>query len=274
MTNVILAVLEQAETAGAVLAAARQLAGLAGAGRINALAIRLPPLDAIVSGEELQTRGQAARLREREAQRTASIAAALQAWRKAPEQDGLVTEWLDVEGHADEVIRDHGSRADCIVLSRPSAQETEAERQMVHAALFDTDRPVLMVPPEQPATPFGRRVAIAWRDDPRTLKAVLAALRWLGRSARVDVLVGIGEPGAAPSLPAILAEHGIDAAVHAVPIHGQGGFGADLLAKAHVLGSDLLVMGAFARHPLRSLILGGVTRVMLAQADLPVFMRH
>lgn len=274
MTNVILAVLEQAETAGAVLAAARQLAGLAGAGRINVLAIRLPPLDAIVTGEELQTRGQAARLREREMLRTAPIAAVFDAWRQAPAPDGLVTEWLDVEGHADDVIRDHGSRADCIVLSRPSAQETEAERQMVHAALFDTDRPVLMVPSDWHPAPFGRHVAIAWRDDPRTLKAVLAALRWLGRSARIDVLVGLHEPEAVPSLPAVFAEHGIDAVLHAMPVNSQSSFGADLLAQARAQGADLIVLGAFARHPLRSLILGGVTRVMLAEADLPVFMRH
>ena len=77
-----------------------------------------------------------------------------------------------------------------------------------------------------------------------------------------------------PRLPDMFAEHGIAAELHVLTITGQGVFGAALLAKAHMLACDMLVMGAFARHPLRSLILGGVTRHMLAHADLPVFMRH
>ncbi|HEY8289612.1 MAG TPA: universal stress protein, partial [Acetobacteraceae bacterium] len=45
-------------------------------------------------------------------------------------------------------------------------------------------------------------------------------------------------------------------------------------AKARELACDMMVMGAFARHPLRSLVLGGVTRHMLSHADLPILMRH
>jgi nucleotide-binding universal stress UspA family protein len=47
-----------------------------------------------------------------------------------------------------------------------------------------------------------------------------------------------------------------------------------LLDKAHDLSADLMVMGAYAHSPLRELVLGGVTRHMLAHADLPVLMRH
>ena len=77
-----------------------------------------------------------------------------------------------------------------------------------------------------------------------------------------------------PRLPDILDEHGIAAKLHVLPITGQQAFGETLLRTAHQLGADMLVMGAFARHPVRSLILGGVTRHMLAHADLPVLMRH
>ena len=33
-------------------------------------------------------------------------------------------------------------------------------------------------------------------------------------------------------------------------------------------------MGAFAHGPMREMLLGGVTRYVLAHADLPVLMRH
>lgn len=40
------------------------------------------------------------------------------------------------------------------------------------------------------------------------------------------------------------------------------------------MGADLLVTGAYARGRLRGLLLGGVTRHVLAYAELPVLMAH
>ncbi len=40
------------------------------------------------------------------------------------------------------------------------------------------------------------------------------------------------------------------------------------------MGADLLVMGAYAQNRLRAALLGGVTRHVLAQAELPVLMAH
>ena len=102
-------------------------------------------------------------------------------------------------------------------------------------------------------------------------KAVLAALRCLRQVATVLVLAGTRT--GAPVLPAIFAKHGITAELHALPI-GPGVFGAALLNKAHELGADMLVMGAYQHSRLRELLLGGVTRYMLAHADVPLLMRH
>jgi nucleotide-binding universal stress UspA family protein len=129
-----------------------------------------------------------------------------------------------------------------------------------------------MVPPG-PAVPFGECVTIAWRDDKRTIRSVLAALRLLSRAREVHVLAGVRAGQPAPGLPEILAEHGIEATLHVLEV-GAGVFGEQLLAKAHALGTDLLVMGAYTHSPWRQLVLGGVTRHMLAHADLPILMRH
>jgi nucleotide-binding universal stress UspA family protein len=58
-----------------------------------------------------------------------------------------------------------------------------------------------------------------------------------------------------------------------IPI-GNEPFGGTLLARAHEVGADMLVMGAYAHSPWRERILGGVTRYLIAHADLPVLMRH
>jgi nucleotide-binding universal stress UspA family protein len=74
-------------------------------------------------------------------------------------------------------------------------------------------------------------------------------------------------------VPEVLTEHGVEAELHVLPL-GSGVFGEALLAKAHELGADLLVLGAYLHSPLRGFLLGGVTRFMLGHADLPVLMRH
>ncbi|WP_158932203.1 universal stress protein [Acidisphaera sp. S103] len=274
MPNVILAVVELPDVASRVLAAAGCLAQLTGAVRINGLAIRLPPIETVIRTEEILSEKAERRIRTEERQRADRLKGIFDAWAVTVTPQTVVTTWHDVEDRADKVVSEWGRRADFIVLKRPWQHTSETERQAIHAALFETDRPILMVPPDRPPTSFGKRVAIAWRQDSRTLKAMLAALRCLQGAEHIDVLAGVRNGAPQPRLPEILEEHGIKADLHVLPVTGDRVFGEVLLTKAHALGSDMLVVGAFARHPIRSLLLGGVTRHMLTHADLPVLMRH
>lgn len=291
MCGVILALVEQPKSAPSTLAAARTLAGLMGSARINALAIRVPPETTIMPTEEVLTRHQATEIRAREQTRVAGLRAAFEAWAPAARAPGITVEWADIEGMADALVAEWGRRADFIVLGRPARRDRAPDWLEIRAALFDTDRPVLVAPfrPKSavtaPAAPFGQRVVIAWRDDRRTVRSVLAAMRLLSQAEQVHVLTGVRAEAPEPVLPEILAEHGIAATLHVLPVRppigpdtraksGAGAFGETLLAEAHALGADLLVMGAYAHSPWRELLLGGVTQYMLANADLPVLMRH
>ena len=273
MPGVILAVPDRPECAAEVLAAAECLAQLTRSTRINVLAIRLPP-EATISSEEILTREREFRIRTAEQRRAEELRRTFDAWwaSRSPES-AMVAESFDIEGMADRLIDEWGRRADFVVLERPTRRWLQADHRAIRAALFETDRPVLVVPAES-SVPFGRRIAIAWRDDGRTIKAVLSVLRWAGRAEEIHVLAGVRDAAAPPRVPEILDEHGIAATLHVLPITGQQAFGEALLNKAHAIGADMLAMGAFARHPIRSLILGGVTRYMLGHSDLPVLMRH
>ncbi len=130
-----------------------------------------------------------------------------------------------------------------------------------------------MVPPDGPADTFGARVAVAWRDDPRTLKALVPALRLLGGTEQVLLLAGVRAGAASPTIPSVLVEHDVPASLHLLAID-SGPFGDLLLGRARELGADMLIMGAYAHSPLREMLLGGVTRHVLAHADLPVLLRY
>src|SRR5579875_2169548 len=171
MARAVLVVLEQPDAAGDLLEGAACLARLIGRARISVLGIRMPPAATILPTEEVLTPPQERRLRAAEAERLAMLKARFDTW-AAGAIRGAAVRWYDEEGLPAALVAEHGRRADFLVIARPMPGDHPAERQVVHAALFDTDRPVLVMPcgpaaPGELHAQFGRVVAIAWRDDRR-----------------------------------------------------------------------------------------------------------
>jgi nucleotide-binding universal stress UspA family protein len=246
MADVILVVLDRPEAAPGLLAAAGCLAALTGSARIKALAA------------------------------DPALRPAFETWTNGPVQPGPAVEVVVAGGDLAEAVDLRGRRADIVVIAQPRPDDTKQTREAFRAALFQTERPILVVPPTR-ARSFGHRVVIAWRDDERAVKAVMPALRFLGRAEAVHLVTGVREGAekyaTAREVPKVFIEHGINAQLHVLPI-GSAPFGQTLLGKAHELAADMLVMGAYAHSRLRDLILGGLTRHILSNADVPAFMRH
>ncbi len=268
MSDIAVAVLNQPNQAETLLVAATRFLAITGGGGLKALAIRMPPEASIMPSEEVLTAERAAKIRKEQANWAAGLRTIVEAWKPDAERQGVRAELIDVEGDAADVVIEHGRRADAIVVARPAEHESQRAHDCMHAALFDTGCPVLVVPPGFRG-PLGRVVAIAWKDDERAAKAVRAALPILRRAQAVHVL----SAGEGPVLPPVLAEHEIAATPHLVT-GGDGTTGDRILRAAHQLGADLLVMGAFSHQPWRERLFGGVTRTMLAAADLPLLMLH
>jgi nucleotide-binding universal stress UspA family protein len=248
MSEVILAVLQRPETASAVLRAAERCVALAESAHVTVLACQ-------------PSTGSAQN----------SLKAQFDAWIAACHALPVSAQWHEVTENSATVVEDRGRRADLIVIARPAEDD---DKLVFRTVLFRSERPVLVVPPMMAANPdFGRLVAIAWREDGHTAKAMLPALRYVARAERVFLLAGVREGKATPSMPRVLEQRAVAAELHVMPI-GLGVFGEALLAKAHELGADLLIMGAYAHGKLHDLMFGGVTRFMLGHADLPVLMRY
>ncbi|HUB44901.1 MAG TPA: universal stress protein [Acetobacteraceae bacterium] len=269
MADVVLVVLRRPELATTLLHAAQRVATLMGGARLNVLAVQEQSRVSALGAEALIAEARSMeQMKQQERLRVATLQGAFAAWVRETGSDAY---WTEAEGSAPAIIGERGSRADLVVVGQPPEDDRLA-RQAFSAALFGTDRPVLMVPPGS-STDFGRRIAIAWRDEKRAVSAVIPALRWLSGAEHVHVLCGVREGAPAPVMPRVLREHGIAADLHTLRI-GAAPFGQTLLEAAHDVSADLLVMGAYAHSPLRELVFGGVTRRMIDRADLPVLMRH
>lgn len=190
-----------------------------------------------------------------------------------PGPGGVCVTWRQETGREDETVAWRGRLSDLIVAARPAGDAEAASALVLNAALFESGRPVLVVPPA-PVGEVGRTIAIAWNGSAQAARAVAAAMPLLQAAASVRILTisSAATPAAAgEELSKYLHWHGISAeTVTSEEI--EGAVGADVLGKAG--GADLLVMGAYTHSRLRQLILGGVTRYVLENASIPVLMSH
>ena len=158
--------------------------------------------------------------------------------------------------------------ADLIVTAQsdPSYASDDSEIEQV---LFESGRPVLLVPYIfSDAKPI-RRVLIGWNGTREATRAVFDAMPFLVNADAVEVFTVDPENNAAQTadlagaeIAATLARHGVKAEVVAVASEG--------LSAATVLENrlsdsaiDLLVIGAYGKSRLREMLFGGVTRTLL-----------
>ncbi len=185
--------------------------------------------------------------------------------------------WREESGDEEEVVARLARLADMTLVGRPTASETQPPfGATLNAALFESGRPVLAVPP-LPIASIGRRVAIAWNGSSEAARAVAAAMPFLARPGTPVTILHAEEEGASKTGPQELADYlawrSILAEKRVVSPKG-GRTGEALLEAAQQAGADLLVMGAYTHSRLRQLILGGVTRHVLAEARIPVLLTH
>ena len=159
-----------------------------------------------------------------------------------------------------------------------AAKAGSVGRATIEDALFDTGRPLLVVP-QSGGRPTPRRVAIAWDGSARAARAVNDALMFL-RTADLVVAVTIsGEkdlsrmaPGA--DLDIYLARHGVRDPKLATLIAKRADAAARLRLFVAEEDIEMIVMGAYAHSRFREAVLGGVTRSMLDDASVPLFLAH
>lgn len=170
---------------------------------------------------------------------------------------------------------------DLTVLPMPEGNYLEQldSHWYVEAALFESGRPVLVLPDGYASAGAGfGTVVVAWdqtRAAARALADALPILR-LARSVRVVTITHEKAILAEPPPHEIvleLAAHDIKAAYETVDAKGRDAATA-LTDYVRAHSGDLLVMGGYGHSRLRELVLGGATKHMLTHLPVPLLMSH
>jgi nucleotide-binding universal stress UspA family protein len=200
-------------------------------------------------------------------------------WMKQCHEHGIKGTWEVIRGLYVPILARRSCMAD-ITVSRMPNREAGYSTDMDHVTrvLLAAASPMLLVPSGWDGTFRPERVLVAWNSTPESMRALRAAVPFLGEAGTVRLVDGASDelPGIAPPpLPVRdwLTRQGI--ALQAVQqFPAQTSIGEALLDQAHAMKADLLVMGAWGHSRVSELMLGGTTRHVLKHAQLPVLLSH
>ena len=267
----VVAVIEEAATARRCLTVAQRAARLVDSLPLAALHICVDPAKLIAAPEEIDIQ-MLRELSEGTAQeRLARARRAFESWAAV---SGAQARWLEHVGDITSSLLSEIKDAALIVIAQPHNLDSA---DALHAALFSSSRPILFVPTEGALPPtLGEHMVIAWKPRAQTRRAVVRTLPWLGAAKHITI-VAIDEPEAGQDcaeVRGLLGEHGVAAEVRHVRTQQGQHIAARLLSEAEAVAADSIVMGAFRYGQIFEWVFGGVTREVLDQTRLPVFMMH
>ena len=149
---------------------------------------------------------------------------------------------------------------------------------VAEATVFESGRPMLLVPETDTEGEQINSVAIGWDGSRAAARALADALPFCAMAASVSLLQVTGEKEIGPSgslgdIQRHLATHGIKAEVEKVPAAGRDA-GSALMDYCSKNDVDMLVIGAFGHSRFREFLFGGATRSVFDNPTLPVLLSH
>jgi nucleotide-binding universal stress UspA family protein len=169
-------------------------------------------------------------------------------------------------------------RFDLSVIGQFERDRDHRTNVVIEAALFDSGRPVLIVPFIQKDRLKLDHVMVCWDGSRAAARAIADAMPFLTRSGKTSIVVADTQSAKSADLPGAdiathLSRHGINATIERIPV-SKIDVSNTILSYAADAGTDLIVMGGYGHSRLREFILGGTTRGMLVSMTKPTLMSH
>jgi nucleotide-binding universal stress UspA family protein len=217
---------------------------------------------------------------QREDNETAAEAA-IKSFTVATDQAGISAEPLmtsaSLAGAGDRFAR-MARRFDLAIVGQAQPEISSMEQIIGETTLFESGRPMIMVPYIQKAPFKTDNVMICWDGSRTAARAVADAIPVIRNSGRVEIVIVASERGKQDEIEGAdigqhLARHGLKVDVHRIS-GGNIDIGDALLSHAADSGADLMVMGGYGHSRLREFVLGGATRSIFESMTVPVLISH
>jgi nucleotide-binding universal stress UspA family protein len=169
-------------------------------------------------------------------------------------------------------------RFDLAVVGQFEPDKLPVRQLIIEAALFDSGRPLLLVPYIQREGLKLDRVMVCWDGSRNAARAVGDAMPFLGRAKAVEIVLVASEPGksgeiAGADIAHHLARHGLNVELRQIVVQDLD-VANTILSHSADIGADFIVMGGYGHSRLREFVLGGATRGILGAMTVPTLMSH
>lgn len=193
-------------------------------------------------------------------------------FRDAARREGISHEWrsfVTSSGFNSAALIDSARCADLVVAAQGETGMLSESRSELESFLFESGRPVLLIPHILTAPKPIRRVLIAWNGSREAARATFDAMPFLKAAEEVEIFTVDATDTAAQSadmagveIAATLSRHGIKVSVTS---QQKSGLDPAIAIENRLSDSsiDLLVMGAYGNKRWWEMLFGGVTRTLL-----------
>lgn len=189
--------------------------------------------------------------------------------------------WIKGNGSAAIAIAQHAPLHDLIVVgARNPDGKAAVPSHLVNELLERVRSPILVVPEKSRSFDLDGPAAVAWNSSAESAHALRAALPFLKLANSVNIL-SVSEKKDTerfdlPSTKAAeyLADHDIKSDLTELPQDGSASIAEILVEAAQIRHAGYIVMGAYGHSRFREWVLGGVTREMLKDPAIPLFLSN
>jgi nucleotide-binding universal stress UspA family protein len=169
-------------------------------------------------------------------------------------------------------------RFDLAIVGQIDPEGSAVEAIISESTLFDSGRPMIVVPYIHKAPFKLDRVMVCWDGSRPAARAVADAMPLLERAGSIEVVIIANERGKQDEIEGAdmgqhLARHGLKVEVNRIT---RDNLDVANVLLSHSADSDanFIVMGGYGHSRLREFVLGGVTRTILHSMTLPALMSH
>lgn len=169
-------------------------------------------------------------------------------------------------------------RFDLAIVGQADPDTVGPQELIIEATLFQSGRPILVVPYIQRSGMQLERVLVCWDRSRSAARAIGDAMPFLELAKSIDVVVVATERLKSNEMPGAeiahhLARHGLKVDLRRI-VTGGTDVASTILSYASDVSADFIIMGGYGHSRLREFILGGVTRTILSAMTVPTLMSH
>jgi nucleotide-binding universal stress UspA family protein len=192
-------------------------------------------------------------------------------------QENIRWDWRCFDGPVVETLIAQSRLADVVVISQPTGSRPgfALPLAIISEVVMHASAPLLVVPTGACGLNATGVAVLAWNGSAEAAHAMRASVSLLRHAAAVHIVEVSDDHNGTPVGEAVayLERHGLACEVHEWPAKGRTTAVA-LLHAITELDAGYLVMGAYGHSRLREMVLGGVTRALLARAQVPLLLVH